>query len=40
MYLSCLLKSVADAEAEEAVEEVGYWGEAEFEIAEPVVFAE
>ena len=40
MYLSCLLKSVADGEAEEAVEEVGHWGKAEFEVAEPMVFAE
>ena len=40
MYLSGLLESVADAEAEEAVEEVGDWGDAEFEVAEPMVFAE
>ena len=39
-YLYSILKSVADAEAEEAVEEVGDWGDAEFEVAEPMVFAE
>ena len=40
MYLSGLLESVANIEAEEAVEDVGYWCYAEFEVAEPMFFAE
>ena len=40
MYLSGLLESVADGESEEAVEGEEAVGEAEFKVAEPVVFAE
>ena len=40
MYLSGLLESVADAESVEAVEGERAVGETEFEVAEPVVFAE
>ena len=39
MFVFCILKSVADVEAIEAVEEEGEWGEAEFEVAEPMFLA-